>query len=529
MSVHAALSPDERMEIFARFQRFGDQHGFVTELAQEWDVSRHFVYDLGKRVRDAVVPARPGRKVKDRSEEIIERLRLRVAHLEAERDTLAGELEMQRLDRSERRFRLLMELALCPVSTDKISRCLEAAFGQTLSPSRIAATIARAGEAALSLMQRRELREALKDVALDETFSGKRPILTLVEPNSLMAVVPQATENRKGETWREVLDQYPNLEFAVSDQGSGLLKGLELRGRHISRQADLFHFKRSLRREARRLEEKCYRAIERVDEARAVTKEPRLTWTARLCAVEEYRRQAASLDRMLEAFDWYEVILDYLDEQLSVYDWRADRVRTREAARLGIEDVLTLLAEIKAIETRPTMSLIEGVKYELVTFLRVLSQRLRKIEIRWAVVTGSREAALAAICRVWYRRSRAGISERDQQAYLTALTGLEYWRRRIENFAETVGAVFEAMDSVVRASSAVECLNSIIRPYAAVKKQLSQKFLALIALYWDMHGLENRRGRTPFQEKGVSLGTEDWIEALELEMSRMRLVESHTA
>lgn len=175
------------------------------------------------------------------------------------------------------------------------------------------------------------------------------------------------------------------------------------------------------------------------------------------------------------------------------------------------------------------MALIEGVKYELVTFLRVLSERLRRIPIRWAVVTGSREAACAAICRVWHWRSRAGISERDQQRYLTALTGLEYWSRRIENFAETVEAVFEALDSVVRASSAVECLNSIIRPYAAVKKQLSQKFLALIALYWDMHPLPNRRGRTPFQEKGVSLGTEDWIEALELEMSRMRLVESHTA
>lgn len=332
MSAHAALSPDERMEIFACFQRFGDQHGFVTELAREWKVSRHFVYGLARRVRLAVAPARPGRKVKDRSAETIDELRLRIAHLEAERDTLAGELEIERREREERRFRLLMELALCPVSIDKIARCLGAAFGQTLSPSRIAATIERAGEAALSLMQRREIREALRDVALDELFSVKRPILTLVEPNSLMAVAPEAVVDRKGETWREALAQYPNLEFAVSDQGSGLLKGLDLRGRHISWQADLFHFKRSLRREAKRLEEKCYRAIERVDEARALIAEPRQTWTARVCAVVEYRRQAGEVDQMLLAFDWYEAILDYLDEQVSVYDWRGDKVRTREAA-----------------------------------------------------------------------------------------------------------------------------------------------------------------------------------------------------
>ena len=119
--------------------------------------------------------------------------------------------------------------------------------------------------------------------------------------------------------------------------------------------------------------------------------------------------------------------------------------------------------------------------------------------------------------------------ERHQQRYLTALTGLEYWRRRIENFAETVKAVFEALDAVVRASSAVECLNSILRPYVSVKKRMSQRFLALIALYWDMHPLPNRNGRTPFEEKGVSLGTDDWVEALELEMARMRLAKSHPA
>jgi len=159
MAVPPELSIDDRLEIFARFQRFGDQHGFVTELAKEWHVSRHFIYDLAQRVRQAITPAKPGRKVEDRTAETISGLRLRIAHLEAERDTLLGELEIERRERHERRFRLLLELALCPVSIDKIVRCLEAAFGQTLSPSRIAATIDSAGAAALSLMQRREVRE----------------------------------------------------------------------------------------------------------------------------------------------------------------------------------------------------------------------------------------------------------------------------------------------------------------------------------------------------------------------------------
>ena len=522
MPAVTTLSIEDRMDLFSSFQRFGGEYGYVSELAREWDVSRTFVYDLARRVRASIAPERAGRRARDRRQETIEALELRVGHLEADCETLRGELALEQMDRRDRRFRLIMELALAPVSVEKISRCLEAATGERVSGSRIADVIEQAGEAALRLMQREEVRGALRDVALDEIFTAKKPVLTLVEPNALMAVVPERTPDRTGETWRGVLDQYPNLEFAVSDQGSGLLKGIELRGRHIARQADLFHVKRALGREARRLEAGCYRAIERVDEARSLIDEPGRTWTARLVAVDEYRRAAAELDRRLLAFDWYEVVLKYLDEQLEVWDAREDRVRTAESARCGIEEVLGLLAEIDAIETGPTRAILEGVKYELVTFLRVLAERLRRVRIDWAVVPGSRETVLRAMARAWYWRRRARHHEEDRRRYLLALAALEHARRRIVNYREVIKAVFAALDGVVRASSAVECLNSIVRPYAAIKKRLTPRFLALIALYWDMKPLPKRGGRTPFEIMGVNLGTKDWVEALELEIARMR-------
>jgi hypothetical protein len=71
---------------------------------------------------------------------------------------------------------------------------------------------------------------------------------------------------------------------------------------------------------------------------------------------------------------------------------------------------------------------------------------------------------------------------------------------------------------VIRASSAVECLNSILRPYISVKKHLSQGFLALIILYWNMRPLKQRGGQTPFQLAGVDLGEDDWVALIEHEM-----------
>jgi len=47
---------------------------------------------------------------------------------------------------------------------------------------------------------------------------------------------------------------------------------------------------------------------------------------------------------------------------------------------------------------------------------------------------------------------------------------------------------------------------------------LSQGFLALIALYWNMRPLKQRGGQTPFQLSGVDLGEDDWVALIEHEM-----------
>ena len=91
-------------------------------------------------------------------------------------------------------------------------------------------------------------------------------------------------------------------------------------------------------------------------------------------------------------------------------------------------------------------------------------------------------------------------------------------RRRIENFTEVQRQVYEALDQVVRASSAVECFNSVLRPYVSVKKHLSQGFLALIALYHNTHSLPQRGHQTPLQLADVDLGDDDWVRLIEHEM-----------
>lgn len=514
------LTLDDRLEIISRHWRWGDDHGTVTRLAEEFRTSRRFVYDLTARVKEALDWRPAGRPVVERQAEEVADLQQRVQELTADVEQLQGQLAVERSRVAEQRFRLLLELALCPVSEDKIARCLAAAFGRAgrVSTGWVHAQIQAAGTAALTLLQKPALQHSVREAALDEVFRHRQPILCVIEPRTLLATVPQAAANRTGETWQAVLAQYPNLEFVVSDQASGLRKGVNACGGEIAHQYDIFHLKREIKRWVRTQEAACYDKMEQTERARRLLADPRLGAGARIQAEVEYRQQAAALDERLLAFDWLEVIVAYWEESLTAYDPLRQRLRTKADADAQLNEVLELLREIRVINTKPLCVLLESARPGVYTFLAVLENKLQAIPLQWRHVTGSPAAVFNAIARAWYTRPRAHRSAADQRAYLTALVGWEYWSRRVENFAAVQQEVYLALEQIVRASSAVECFNSLLRPYISVKKQLAPEFLALIALYHNTRPLKQRGKQTPLQLAGVDLGNDDWIALLEHEM-----------
>ena len=141
------------------------------------------------------------------------------------------------------------------------------------------------------------------------------------------------------------------------------------------------------------------------------------------------------------------------------------------------------ISDTQAINTKPLVSIIEGARPGIFTFLKVLEEKLAPIEVRWRHVSGCRRTAFNAIACVWHYRPHAHLSRQRQRAYLTALVRRQYWSKRIENFSDVQHQVYEALNQVVRASSAAEYFNGLLRPYISVKKHVSQGFLALIALY----------------------------------------------
>ena len=77
--------------------------------------------------------------------------------------------------------------------------------------------------------------------------------------------------------------------------------------------------------------------------------------------------------------------------------------------------------------------------------------------------------------------------------------------------------VFGELDKIIQASSIVESINSILRPYLdRSKNQVTQEFLNLFAFYHN-HRVYNdgkRKGKTPMEILSNQKQGKDWIELL---------------
>src|SRR5947207_1042921 len=65
-------------------------------------------------------------------------------------------------------------------------------------------------------------------LCLDEIFCHRAPILMVVEPHSMAWVAGQRGPDRSGESWCEVLMNWPCVVRVITDAGKGLARGVKL-------------------------------------------------------------------------------------------------------------------------------------------------------------------------------------------------------------------------------------------------------------------------------------------------------------
>jgi hypothetical protein len=357
-------------------------------------------------------------------------------------------------------------------------------------------------------------------LCLDEIFLHREPILMGVEPHSMAWVAGQRGPDRSGASWSTLIAKWPCVEHVLADAGKGLERGVKLAnearvaaapapagGRPIQMGLDVFHTQRELQR----VVHGQWRRAERLLEAAAQA-------DAKVTQSHQRGRDARGVAKQAW-WAWHKA------------EQRFDAAVHAEAAAARIETALALFRPEGCLSDRQwaqghigaVLGELDGPEWGKVR--RLLNDQRTLSHLDWAqeqLAQAVAEPQLREVCtRVWYWREAMTHTHGPQRAGLAQVVVMEQvvCQRLCAEWQSAYAQVDAVLRRVVRASSAVECVNSVVRMHQARHRHVSQGMLDLKRLYWNCrvfrHG--KRRGTCPYELLGLKLPTSDWWTLLQID------------
>jgi hypothetical protein len=337
-----------------------------------------------------------------------------------------------------------------------------------------------------------------------------------IEPASMTAVFCHNAADRSAASWHERLAPFTALEFAISDAAGGIASGLDrvveqrrLAGETtpLARGLDLFH----TAREARSVLKKAWQEAE-VSWAKADVIDARVASSKRQgldargvakAAAAAWRRAAArleSVERQESAWRRARAALDLFDG--------GGQLNDRSRATKEIAEALPGL---------------DGVEWKAVrNFLRDPRSTafLDRMHGQLAVADPRREWREAMAWRWWVGHGRRG---RSADPRLELIHAVVRDRRLSSAENDSYARVSAVLGGTVRASSAVECMNSVLRMQQTTHKRMTQAMLDLKRLYWNCRRLKSgkRKGACPYEHLGLPLPSFDFWELLQVDPGQL--------
>jgi hypothetical protein len=500
--------------------------GAVSRRARQSGYSRTTIYQHAHRVVEAVFNEQAGGISYEALWEDNERLRAENAAL------WQAWCESEELSESKQR-ELASTGSAMGLSLTQIVTLLAIVLPSQVVPSR--ATVGRwvqqagARSSRLLALLDRACQAWVLRLCLDEIFLHREPILMAVEPVSMAWVAGQRGPDRKGESWAAVIKQWPCLEHVVADGGTGLARGVKLA--NAARQAqveakdtdsrppinmglDVFHSQRELERVLNRQWKQAECQLEAASEADAkVAQYKQRGRDARAVASQSWRawRKAEQLfDAAVQAEQAAEQIKSALlwfapDGSL----WtRADaQAQLNQASALLVGHQWNKVRRILADER--TLSHLDRLHEQLAE--AVAESRLRE-----------------ALSRLFFVSDAMQKAEGEQRLRLQQLVVLEQvvCSRMDDQWEASYERVAAILHDAVRASSAVECVNSVVRMHQGRHRYMSQGMLDLKRLYWNCRVFRDgkRKGRCPYDLLGLTLPTYDWWQLLQMDPDELEQI-----
>lgn len=325
----------------------------------------------------------------------------------------------------------------------------------------------------------------------------------------MTAVFCTAAAHRDAPTWENQLARFNRLEFVISDAAKGIAKAVAdlaqarrdaPRAPTLEHGLDVFHTTMEAHRVLAlhwRRAEAVWEKAEAADLKVASSKQQgidaraaaRAAWHARNRAIEAFERT----ERFEAAWRRAHAALDLFGAD--------GRLNDRSPAELEIAEALKDLTGDDWSKVRNFLN-----DRRSLTFLDRMHRRLELAEPDAAM----REAMA---WRWWLSHRRMACSSRLIR--LVRAVGRD--RELDESEQASYERVSKVLGETFRASSVVECMNSVLRMQQSRHKRMTQAMLDLKRLYWNCHAFDAgpRKKACPYEILGLDLPTFDFWKLLQ--------------
>ena len=410
-------------------------------------------------------------------------------------------------------YRFVLALILiCHSSFRNVIEILKDLFDIDISIGTVHNIVGRAVETARRKNAEEDL-SLIKVGAHDEIFQGRTPVLVGCDAYSTYCYLLSVAEARDAETWGiallEASDRGLKPDYTVGDGGQGLRAGQALAWPGIPCHGDVFHALHDLGKAAIYLENRAYGALVAKDEIeRKMGRAKKRNRGTKLSKKLGYARMEC--DQAIALSDDVVLLLQWL--QSDVLSLIGPTLCTRT------ELFEFIVAELKAREDQaphrigPVRRKLENQKDDLLRFAWLIDQRLAAIAHESAVGEADvRKVFLLEDPRL--SASQRGILEGQIRKILR------------HKFYAIQTAVGEAIAEVVRASSVIENLNSRLRNYFFLRKQIGSSYLDLLRFFLNHRRFirsehPDRVGKSPL-ELMTGKPHSHWLDLLGLPLCRL--------
>jgi hypothetical protein len=330
-------------------------------------------------------------------------------------------------------------------------------------------------------------------------FFGPNPALMVVEPESLCWMTGRLAGSRDGAIWAREFARLPALKAVVRDDGTGLGKGVKLDNARrrdaglpeFGQTLDVFHTLREGGRALRKTWGLASRALERAEAVQRELDRRGRQGRSRQGLGAPLNRLWRQAERLWDQAEAAEAAWDRARLAFEFFTPEG-RLNDRGRAEAVVTAVLPDLVGVAWAKTRRLL-----MRRESLTFLDQVGERLAGLGLAPDVLS-------ALLDLEGLRRQPRRVSAATRAWALARRVQLN---KSCPGWPEQAMRVRAVLRGVWRASSLVECVNSVARMQQARHRKMTQGLLDLKRLYWNLRRFRTgrRTGQSPYGLLGLKL------------------------